>query len=77
MEAFRDFPVNGIYAKCEVGGKHHRVSTFAGIMGVRNSSVSRAVFWPPLLCTGGAFEQLPVVLKEVIEVIIRPFGRRC
>src|ERR1700722_20302453 len=45
-------------------------------MSVRHRVFPRAIFWRPLISTGGTLGQLPVIVEQVLEKIIAPLSRR-
>src|ERR1044072_6178536 len=46
-------------------------------MRIRYRAVACAIFRCPLICTGRALGQFPVVLKQVLKEVVTPLRRRC
>src|SRR6185312_13358939 len=45
-------------------------------MRVRHGAVARTIFWGPLVRTGRALSQFPVVFEQVVEKVVAPLRRR-
>ena len=72
VEAARNFLVGRIKAQCQVGGRHDGLVAFACHVGVGHRSGTGIALGLPLPCTCGALGQLPLVAKEVLEVVVAP-----
>jgi len=71
-----DLFVDRIKAQGEVGGQHSRRVTLRRVVGIGNRASGCAALWRPLICTGRALGQLPLVVEQYAEEVIAPFGRR-
>ena len=75
VEALRDRLVDRIHLQRKVRRQHHRGVPLRRIMSIRHGALGRGIRGSPLLRTGGARRQLPVVLEQVVEVPVVPLRR--
>ena len=75
VEALRDRGVDRIHLQRQVRRQHHGGVALRRIMSIRHGALGRGILGSPLLGTGGARRQLPVVLEQVVEVPVVPLRR--
>ena len=71
-ETAGDFLVGRINLQREIRREHRWQVTFRLIKSIGNHI--GGIFGHPLVGSGGAFGQLPVVVEEILEVVIAPLG---
>src|SRR6266568_3080060 len=76
VEAPRDLFVGRVEAQGEVGRQHGRGVTLRRVVRIRHCPSSCAILRSPLMRTGGALGQLPLVAEQVFEEVTAPL-RRC
>ena len=88
LEAARDLFVRRIVAQRQVGGQHGRRVALVRIEGVGHRALAAdwivshasenagAVLGHPLVGSGRAFHQFPLVAEQVVEIIVAPLRRR-
>ena len=76
LEVARDLLVGRIHAHGHVGRAHHQLFLAARVVGRRRHVFFLQALGLPLLRTGRALGQLPVVLEQHVEVSHVPLGRR-
>src|SRR5262249_56964444 len=76
VEAPGDLLVRRIEAQGEVRGQHGGRATLRRIVGIRNRAGACPVLRRPLMRTGRALRQLPLVAEQVLEEAVAPLGRR-
>ena len=72
VKALRDRPVDGIQLQREIGCQHHRRVPLRRIVRVRHRALRLRIRRRPLLRTGRAGRQLPVVCVQVLEEAVVP-----
>ena len=75
MEPLRDLQVDRVRLQRDVGRRHHRCRALRRVVRDRHCLLGLGVRRPPLLCTGGALAQLPVVAEQVVEEAVVPLDR--
>ena len=75
QEVARDFFVRGIEAQREVGGEHRRPTLLRRIVRIGHDRGTRALC-DPLLRTGGALREFPLVAEQVFEEVVAPLRGR-
>ncbi len=75
VEALRNRRVDWVQLQCEVGREHHGGVLLRRIVRVGHGAFRGCILGSPLLSTGRALRQLPVVVEQVVEVVVVPFGR--
>ena len=75
-EAPRDLLVGRVEPEREVRGQHVRSDLLRLVVRIRHRSRARATLRLPLVRTGGALAQLPLVPEQVLEEVVAPLRRR-
>ena len=75
MKATRDLFIGRVGAKRDIGCCHHRRVTTVRIMRVGNQAAGRRVSRRPLIGTGRALCQLPLIAEQHVEITIVPLDR--
>ena len=68
----RDRPVGRVYAEGDVSGEHHRRVRLRVVVGVGHRALGRRFLRRPLPGPGGALDELPLIVEEVVEVASGP-----
>ena len=71
-EAPRNLLVSRIHPHREVGRRHHRGVPRRRIVGIRHGARCGGVRGSPLLRTGRALRQLPLIAEQVFKVVVVP-----
>ena len=74
--ALGDFGVSRIHLQRDVGREHHRRVALRLVVRVRHGVLRGAILGRPLIGAGGGLGEFPFVVPEVLEVFVRPAGRR-
>ena len=75
VEALGDRPVDRIHPQRQVGREHDRGVALRRIVSVRHGVLGLGIRGRPLLRTGRALRQIPVVLVEIVQVAVVPLRR--
>ena len=75
VETPGDFLVGRVHAQRQVGRGHHRRMLLRRVMGIGDQVLGLAVNRRPLMGTGRALAQLPLVAQQHVEVAVVPGGR--
>ena len=73
-EMFYDLAIGRIHLKRQVRGRHHGRMPYFGVMGVLHGVLGSRVRGRPLIGTGRALGQFPIILKERFQVPHIPSG---
>ena len=73
-KAPRDLRIDRVHPQGEVRREHDRSVPLRSIMSIRNRSRSGSVLGRPLLCTGRALGQFPLITEQVFQVVVVPLG---
>src|SRR6185312_10163434 len=74
MEALRNRRIDRVHLQGEVRGEHERGVLLRWIMGIRHGARSSPVLGSPLVRTGWALRQFPLIAEQVVEVAVAPLG---
>ena len=76
VEAARNHLIRRVGAQGDVGGEHEGGVLHGRVVGIGDGAGPAAVHGAPLVGTGGALGQLPLVAEQVVEVVVAPLGGR-
>src|SRR5665213_1206230 len=76
METFRNRRIDRVQLQCEVRGEHERGVLLRRIVCIGNGARSGSVLGSPLVRTGGALREFPLIAEQVVEVVVAPLRWR-
>src|SRR5580698_1965863 len=76
VEALRDGRIDRVQLQSEVRGEHPGSTAFGGIVRIGNGTIRRAVLGSPLVRTGWALHQLPLILVQIFQEVVAPLHWR-